>query len=381
MPLQAQFDPPAFATDFISDQQRDAWSATVAGFFAEGVDFNTSFVGAANAQFYHPLLVLTDDPHDEPCIDWPAFPRLVKNAFPGDPMQAFETAESGANARQRFQDEYLEWHVVRNSANKITRVSFTCETTQYYNFLARTDRAKLLSIYKMLVDPEQGAAVKIEDLIVGNQYRPTNKWNTQFGAVHLIQPNNNLFAEVMIAAQACILRARANGTPITDPSELINCAEFGEDGRASDPKIGAQVNALARHGDAISLRNPVALYITRFSNDGINRNGAPVANFWKLVRGTPAAPGQTFGMGLHLVYEVPADAGFVVGDLRIGNDPIRFGGQLAENVHVGLFALVCRKGSFQNQGFACGAAPDSRNAGAAAFRSATGLPTRKASRD
>ena len=160
MPLQAQFDPPAFATDFISDQQRDAWSATVADFFAEGVDFNTSFVGAANAQFYHPLLVSTDDPHDEPCIDWPAFPRLVKNAFPGDPMQAFETAESGANARQRFQDEYLEWHVVRNSANKITRVSFTCETTQYYNFLARTDRAKLLSIYKMLVDPAQAAAVR-----------------------------------------------------------------------------------------------------------------------------------------------------------------------------------------------------------------------------
>ena len=156
---------------------------------------------------------------------------------------------------------------------------------------------------------------------------------------------------------------------------------FGEDGRASDPKIGAQVNALARHGDAISLRNPVALYITRFSNDGINRNGAPVANFWKLVRGTPAAPGQTFGMGLHLVYEVPADAGFVVGDLRIGNDPIRFGGQLAENVHVGLFALVCRKGSFQNQGFTCDAAPDSRNAGAAAAPRATGLPTRKASRD
>ena len=82
---------------------------------------------------------------------------------------------------------------------------------------------------------------------------------------------------------------------------MINCADLGEDGRASDPKIGAQVNALARHGDAISLLNPFALYITRFSNDGINRNGAPVANFWKLVRGTPAAPGQTFGMGLHLV--------------------------------------------------------------------------------
>jgi len=289
-------------------------------------------------------------------------------------MRAFETAETGSNARVRFQDEYLEWHVVRNGDNKITRVSFTCETAQYYDFLARSDRAKLLSIYKALVDPAHKNDVTLDELIVNNQYRPTNRFNTQFGAVHLIQPNNNLFAEVMIGAQACILRKRANGTPITDPSELINCADFGEDGRASDPKIGAQVNALARHGDAISLRNPVALYITRFSNDGINRNGAPVPNFWRLVRGTAAAPGHTFGMGLHLVYEVPAEAGFVVGDLRIGNDPIQLGGQLAENVHVGLFALVCRKGTFNNQAFTCDAQPV---ADARAAEPSSRLPTRK----
>jgi hypothetical protein len=380
MPVLSRFDPPAFANDFTTELQRSRWSDTVSGFFDEGVDFNTSFVGDGNSQFYHPLLVSTDDPHEEPCIDWPAFPRLVKSQFPGDAMRAFETAETGANARQRFQDEYLEWHVVRNADNKITRVSFTCETTQYYDFLARTDRDKLLAIYKQLVDPAHASEVVIGDLIVGTQYQPRNKWNTEHGAVHLIQPNNNLFAEVMIAAQACILRKRPSGTPITDPSELINCAGFGEDGRASDPKIGAAVNARARQGDAISLRNPVALYITRFSNDGINRNGAPVPNFWRLVRGTAAPAGQTFGMGLHLVYEVPAGAGFVVGDLRVGADPIRFGGQLAEKVHVGLFALLCRLGSFHNEAFTCDAVPQhSPGAGLTEARSA-GFPTRRAVR-
>jgi hypothetical protein len=378
MPILARLDPPAFLDDFTTDLQRANWSSTVSDFFAEGVDFNTAFVGAEHAQFYHPLLVSTDDPHDEPCIDWPAFPKLVKDRFPGDPMAAYEMAESGPDAREQFQDEYLEWHVVRDANGKITRVSFTCETAQYYDFLARSDRSALLSIYKSLVDPAHSNEIRIQDLIVNNKYRPRNKWNTRFGAVHLIQQNNNLFAEIMIAAQACILRKRANGTAITDPSELINCAGFGEDGRASDPKIGALVNAIARHGDAISLRNPVALYVTRFSNDGINRNGAPVPNFWKLVRGTPPGPGQTFGLGLHLVYEVPANAGFVVGDLKIGNDPISFGGQLAENIHVGLFALVCRKGSFANQGFTCDAVPDTPF-GFTAERSA-GLPTRKASR-
>jgi hypothetical protein len=175
--------------------------------------------------------------------------------------------------------------------------------------------------------------------------------------VHLIQPNNNLFAEVMIGAQASILRKRPDGTPITDSTELIRCAGYGEEGRASDPKIGAQVNARARAGDAITLRNPVALYITRFSNDGINHNGVPVPSFWTLVRGTAAPVGQPFGMGLHLVYEVPPDAGFVVGDLKIGNDPISFGGQLAENVHVGLFAVLTRKGTLHNPAFACDAVP------------------------
>ena len=111
----------------------------------------------------------------------------------------------------------------------------------------------------------------------------------------------------MIAAQACILRKRSDGTPITDPSELIRCADYGEEGRASDPKIGAQVNAVARHGDAISLRNPVALYITSFSNDGINRQrGASSQASGGLCAGRRRRPGQTFGMGLHLVYEVPA---------------------------------------------------------------------------
>jgi protein gp37 len=62
--------------------------------------------------------------------------------------------------------------------------------------------------------------------------QPRNKWNTKHGAVHLIQPTNNLFAEVMIAAQASILRKRPDGTPITDSDELIRCSGYGEPWRS-----------------------------------------------------------------------------------------------------------------------------------------------------
>jgi hypothetical protein len=263
--------------------------------------------------------------------------------------------DEAANGRLQFEDEYLEWRVVRNAVGKITRVSFTCETTQYYQFLADTDQNKLLSIYKQLVDPAESANVQLSDLIVAGHYRPKNKWNTTDGAVHLIQPNNNLYAEVQIAAQACILRQRHDGTPITDSNELINCARYGEPGRASDPKIGAIVNDKARQGYSISLRNPVALYMTNWKTPGNWKkpDGSPVGNYWKLLRGQPAPTASDPAMGLHLIYEVPAGEGFVVGDIKVGTRTIQYGGELAEQINVGLYALLCREGGAHNPSFRC----------------------------
>jgi hypothetical protein len=354
-----RFDPPAFLEDFTTNTQRDNWSRLVASFFQQGIAFNEGFDGVTS-QFYDPVLTETDEPFDEALIDWPGFPKLVKDRFPTDPERAFRTAETGPNARAQFMDEYLEWHVVKNPEGKITRVSFTCETTQYYDFLARTDRAKLLALYKQLVDPAFKTEVRIEDLISNNSYQPLNKWNTEHGAVHLIQTNNNLFAEVMIAAQSCLLRRRGDGTPVTDSNELIDCGVGAEPGRASDPKIVASVNEIAREKSSISLRNPVALYLTSWNSDGLNKpDGSPVGNYWKLLRGKPATGPTRPAMGLHLVYEVPPGEGFVVGDIKSGSTNIKFGGQLAEHINVGLFALACREGQSDNPLIECGLQPQS----------------------
>lgn len=354
-----RFDPPAFLNDFTTEAQRQDWSDLVSDFFDQGVDFNEGFSGVTS-QFYHPVKTETTEPFQEALIDWIGFPKLVKDQFLDEPEKAWRLAETGPGARESFMDEYLEWHVVRNQQNKITRVSFTCETTQYFGFLARTDKAKLLTIYKDLVDPAFKNQVHIEDLIVNNQYAPINKWNTEHGAVHLIQTNNNLFAEVMIAAQSCILRKAANGSPVTDPAGLIRCGVGGAPGRASDPKIVADVNSIARDKSSISLRNPVALYITRWNSDGLRKpDNSPVNEYWRLVRGQPAPGPNRPAMGLHLVYEVPASEGFVVGDIKIGNRTIDFGGQLAEHVNVGLFGLACRVGQSNNPLIRCGEGPDS----------------------
>jgi hypothetical protein len=353
-----RFDPPAFLNDFTSAAQVSAWNIEVAGYFTTGIQFNNGLSGVSS-QFYDPTQTETDDPFEEALIDWPGFPKIVRSQFPGQPLQAWKKVDEAPNGRVQFQDEYLEWHVARNAAGQITRVSFSCETTQYFRFLSVTDQNKLLEIYKLLVNPAQAADVKLSDLFVGGNYNPRNKWNTTHGAVHLIQPNNNLFAEVQIAAQACILRKRNDGTPITDSTELINCSQYGEAGRASDPKIGAIVNDKARQGYSVSLRNPVALYLTRWTTSGNWRkpDGSPVGDYWRLLRGRPAPTAADPAMGLHLVYEVPASEGFVVGDIKVGNRTIQFAGEIAEQINVGLFALLCREGNAHNPSFRCGVFP------------------------
>lgn len=367
-----RLDPPAFLDDFTTEEQRDAWSERVSSYFNDGIAFNLGFPIVAS-QFYHPVNTETDEPFEEPVIDWPAFPKLVKDRFPTDPRRAWRTAEADLDARLKRMDEYLEWHVVRNEDGKITRVSFTCETREYFEFLARADPEKLLDVYRSLVDPAVRDAVRAEDLVSDGAYQPRNRWNTEHGAVHLIQPNNNLYAEVMIAAQACVLRQREDGTPITDSDELIECAGYGEPGRSSDPKIGAIVNEKAREGYAISLRNPVALYITNWRTSGGWRkpDGSPVGNYWKLVRGKPAPAPNRPAMGLHLVYEVPPEENFVVGDIRVGSRTIEHGGEIAEQINVGLYGLLCRPGQTSNPAFRCGGQPgaaDGQARGAAVDR-------------
>jgi hypothetical protein len=62
-------------------------------------------------------------------------------------------------------------------------------------------------------------------------------------------------------------------------------------------------------------------------------DGEDPATFWTVERGDPE----------HLLrarYEVPAERGYTVGDVRIGDRPIRFGAQLADRVQVRLTALA-----------------------------------------
>jgi hypothetical protein len=165
--------------------------------------------------------------------------------------------------------------------------------------------------------------------------------------MHLNQRNNTLGAEINIAAQATILRVDSTGQLITDADALIQCAKFGQPGRASDPTIGDHVNSLARDGYNITLQNPVGLYMAGINTAGfITPNGSDAQQFFKIVRGP-------VGMAVRAVFEVPANETFTVGDITIDGQAIEFGGQIAEHITMKLTGLAFGKGQIHNSPKQC----------------------------
>jgi hypothetical protein len=92
---------------------------------------------------------------------------------------------------------------------------------------------------------------------------------------------------------------------------LVNCGGFGGEIRSSDPRIGSDINSLARMGFAIALKNPVGLLINDLDDTGfLKPDGSPAGNYWRMLRGFD-------GGAVRATYEVPAGEGFVVGDMTM----------------------------------------------------------------
>ena len=382
--LLTNFDPPANIHDFDSiPNQRQAWSDTLSFWFTRERKGVEQLVGDGHSQFYNPHLLDTPAPSSTKPISWIGFPQLISNRHSGNHQAALQEADtlvSDADGPLRAQDEYCEWFVTRESGTKkITRVDFTCEGPEYWFAMAhgypkgvpasvktanaQGDRNTVLALYRQLVSP----SVQIIDIFPNGVYDPRNKWNTTNGAVHLTHPANTLEAEINIAAQATVLRAR-QGQLLTDQDALICCAGYGVPGRASDPTIGGNVNALARQGASITLANPVGLYIDSLNTTGwVTPDGTPASSFWTIVRGTA-------GSGLRAVFQVPASNGYSVSDIKIGGIPIQFGGQIAEHILMKLTGVACRVGTSHNAPKNCIATPPSGCSSQTHFMALHGAP-------
>jgi len=318
MAVLSRFDTPA-RLDELSEGDRVSWSAKVAEMIEQ--------LTGAFPQFYNPTVDDTPSGLTPAAIAWPAFSaRVLREEGPG--AARWDRADSSRDE----QDEYCEWSVERGGDDKIIRVTFTTEVPEYWEHAAENDPNRLLDLYHRFVDPR----VELVDLFDGGEYVPRNPWNTSTEGrlAHFVQRSNTLEAAIRLVAEATILRAREDGTPVTDRQELVACAGLGDPFRNSDPQIAEIVNDAATLGNEITLLDPVGLYLDGLLSSGMEtHDGADAAEFWQVERGSP-------GHAVRASFAVPEDRGYVVGDIKINGRPITRGAQVADKVRVRIGAVV-----------------------------------------
>ncbi|MFE0186413.1 hypothetical protein [Streptomyces sp. NPDC058989] len=327
----SSYGPPGGLTD-LGEFGRKAWDVFVSDNIdaaIQGPDPGEVLHDSPRSQFYN--LTKTDTAADArtATVSWTAFPRILKISSTSD-AQRWKKAE----ASRKAQDEYCEWSVTRRDG-KITKAAFTCESPEYWDVLAKTSPETVLRLYRRHISPD----VQESDLFVNGEYDRANKWNstTTNGAMHLIQKNNTLAAEIELAAAGTIRRV-IDGTELTAEQELIKCSAYGQAERNSDPHIGASVNALARQKASISLADPVGLYFDGLSTEGwATPDGSDPQSYWTYERGEA-------DHRVRAVYEVPAGKDFTVGDITINGRPIQYGAQIADFITIKLMAVACRFG-------------------------------------
>lgn len=330
-----RFDPPGFLDD-LNEQGKEIWHNYISGRFdearegdpgktADGQEIECDFYGPRE-HYINPAKVELAEDAVEVDIEWTGFPRNITINSISD-RQRWRTADSSRDK----QDEYCEWSISRTSDGKIKQVAFTCETPEYWELLSKLDPDKLLEIYREHVNPE----IRVEDIFhINGDYNPKNRWNssTEDGAMHLIQINNTLGAEIELAGGASIRRV-IDGRELTAERELIECGRYGGIERHSDPHIGAGSNSVARQLAYVSLANPVGIYFASLNTQGwVTPDGTDASEFWTYTRGTQEKP-------VRAIFSVPEEFGYAVGDIKISGKDINFGGQIADHIKMKLTAV------------------------------------------
>jgi hypothetical protein len=372
----ASFDPPGNNPDFAGDPAlAQAWSIHMSNVFDTSTASVSAYLahhGGGTCQLYNPVShgrADADLPADTTDIPWNGFPKRHGSPGPGQPADYAGAEAPIASGDERDQDEYLEWFVNRENG-KIVSIHFTCEAYDYFQFLGDSAPNIVLGLYQKYIS----TSVQMADLFPNGlpphgHYDRLNKWNTELGAMHLTNDANNLFAEVFLAASATVRRSQ-HGAELTQTQPLIQCSQYGEPSRNSDPAIGAAVNGLARAGRHVTIANPVGLYMAAFDGAGLTLNGAPAGGFFKLVRGA-------FPLGLRAVFELPTELavqGLTVSDVKIGLNALEYGGQLAERITMHIAGVASVAQEVHNTPVAtCGAVPQVKLPAQAANPFAAGL--------
>jgi hypothetical protein len=278
----------------------DQWHHKVSKFVVEATEVS------GRGAYINPALRNQRRDHER-AITWTGLSRPLLQDHRDDRRKAYELAEN-----RDAQIEYLEWHVEKKN-DKISRVTFTTETPEYWNLLAELHPEVVLGLYQRYVSTD----VTHKDLFSENDtYFPKNKWNTTHGIMHYVMRINSM-------------------NDLLGVSQEIEPSQHAHDGfdalpysraTGADARINFDIWAMSRQGLQVSADNPPGLYMLGWDDSGWTKpNGDPVDDYWQVDRGVR-------GAALRVTYEVPEGAGFQVGDILIGGRPIEFGGHIAEHI-------------------------------------------------
>ncbi|WP_243074645.1 hypothetical protein [Microbacterium sp. SS28] len=277
----------------------DRWHDLVSGLIAASTDVS------GRGAYVNPAVRASPRGNDR-ALTWTGLSRPLLMEHRDDRRAAYTAAEE-----RDAQIEYLEWHVER-ADGRISRVTFTTETPEYWGLLGERHPEAVLSLYRRWVSPE----VTKDELFPDGAYDPRNIWNTTRGIMHYIMPINSMGDLLGVSQEVEPSQHAVDGYDALPYSRATG----------ADARINVDLWAMSRHGLEISTAHPPGLYMIGWDDSGWTRpDGTPVADYWTIERGDR-------GAALRVTYEVPAGAGFQVGDIRIGGRPIEFGAQIAEHI-------------------------------------------------
>jgi hypothetical protein len=349
--MPPRFSPPGHLTDLTRDADLQAWSDTVSTLLDGHL--------VAGGQLFN--AITNPRPNLRPRrIPWLAIPQTVADHRSVEAMRM--QVDNPANRRDSGdgQNEYCEWFTKRSApGGDVLQVDLTTELPEYFEFLAqRLSRAELGNVYRQLYP----AATDAQLFTGAGAYDPLNRWNTSEGAMHLIGEINDLEPNALgVIENALPWRFSAAG-------RVLDVQDCGLGSFHADPTIVANINRMAREGRAITVADPIGVYIIDVDTSGwATPDGSDPRALLTFSRGTPP---------MHLRVAAPAGASFRLSDVTIGGEPIRFGAQIAERTVVGITMMVGPPGEFTfTTGTICGAgAFDLAMADVAALAAGTAPP-------
>lgn len=308
--------------------------------------------------------------------DWGAFPIRVARCLSRQRalrLLDWQTERGDCEGRRRLQEEYLEWRVIRDERDRITRIEMTTELPDYWRSLAAWEPTQTLELVAELarepsvpteavygdVDPRAAGVTPhdrerafVTTMLTRKGSSPYNDGRN--GICCMIHPTNTLEALLELVARSAT--PYAVDDPSTGRVRFATAAEVfpllgraAQAGRNSDPVLVERLGRLAFEGRLVALAEPVGVYVQGVEHSRLRQpDGTDVPPEWFTLGRSAETRSSSHEPPRYrrLVFEVPRDEGFTVGDLvdAASEQSISHGGQIADLVQLAVFVRTSAPG-------------------------------------